>query len=271
MKIQNDIRAIAIGSFDGMHIAHRELIALADEVVVIERQRDYPSLTPGYKRSWYCDKPMAFYRFEIIRHLGAEAFVTRLRESYPHLEKIVVGYDFRFGKGRQGDPEILQQLFDGEVVVISEVTRDGISVHAQTIRRLLASGELERASHLLGRRYRIDGEPVRGQGLGRKEFVPTINLSVEEYQLPAEGVYAGYTLLAGEPHPSVIFLGHRESVDGSFAIETHLLGEAVERVPSRVFLEFAAFLRPNRRFGSFGELRKQIVSDIDRAREVLTL
>jgi riboflavin kinase/FMN adenylyltransferase len=252
-----------------MHVAHRELIALADAVAVIERERDYPTLTPGFKRSWYCEKPMAFYRFETIRHLSAEAFVERLREDYPRLEKIVVGYDFRFGRGREGDPEALERLFDGEVVVVTEVTVGGVSVHAQTIRGLLASGELERANRLLGRRYRIDGEPVRGQGLGRREFVPTINLAVEDYRLPAEGVYAGYTLLGEERRPSVIFLGHRKSVDGSFAIETHLLGVEVDRVPARVFLEFAFFLRGNRRFESFEALRRQIGEDIARARELL--
>jgi riboflavin kinase/FMN adenylyltransferase len=267
----NRIRSIAVGSFDGMQVAHRELIALADAVAVIERERDYPTLTPGFKRSWYCDKPMAFYRFETIRHLSAEAFVERLREDYPRLGKIVVGYDFRFGRERQGDPETLERLFDGEVVVVSEVTMGGVSVHSRTIRHLLASGDLAAANRLLGRRYAIDGEPVRGQGLGAKEFVPTLNLSVEEYCLPLEGVYAGYTRLGGECYPSVIFLGHRESVDGSFAIETHLLGrEEVEPGP-RVFLEFEARLRPNRRFETFDALREEIRRDIARAREVLGL
>jgi len=267
-RIDNSIRSIAIGSFDGMHVAHRELIALVDAVVVIERQAS-ERLTPGYKRSWYCDKPMAFYLLETIRHLSAEGFLAKLKEDFPRLEKIVVGYDFRFGRERLGTPETLEKLFDGEVVVVSEVTVKGVSVHSGTIREYLRQGDLEMANRLLGRAYRIDGEAIRGQGLGEKEFVPTINLAVEDYQFPAEGVYAGYTHMGGECYPSVIFLGHRESTDGSFAVETHLLGvENVKAVP-RIFLEFSRFLRANRRFESFERLREQIFQDIKKAESFL--
>jgi riboflavin kinase/FMN adenylyltransferase len=251
-----------------MHAAHRELIALADAVAVIERFAP-ERLTPGYKRSRYCDRPMAFYLFERIRHLDAEAFVALLREDFPRLEKIVVGYDFRFGRERGGTPETLERLFDGEVVVVSEVTVGGISVHSRTIREYLKAGDIATANRLLGRRYAIEGEAVPGQGLGRREFVPTINLAVEGYQLPAEGVYAGYTLLEGERFPSVIFLGHRESTDGSFAVETHLLDESVGERPGELTLEFDAFIRPNRRFGEFSALRRQIREDIGTARRML--
>ena len=267
-RIDNSIRSIAIGSFDGMHVAHRELIALADAVAVIERQAP-ERLTPGYKRSWYCEKPIFFYLLERIRHLNAEGFLARLKEDFPRLEKIVVGYDFRFGRERLGTPETLERLFDGEVVVVSEVTVAGVSVHSGTIREYLKRGELAMANRLLGRAYRIDGEAIRGQGLGKKEFVPTINLAVEGYQIPAEGVYAGYTRMGAERYPSVIFLGHRESTDGSFAVETHLLGVKDPGPTSRVFLEFSRFLRPNRKFGSFEALREQIFRDIEEAKKLL--
>ena len=266
--IDNRVRSIAIGSFDGMHVAHRELIALAEGVAVIERFSPH-RLTPGYKRSWYVSRPIAFYLFERVRDLSAEEFVEKLLEDFPRLEKIVVGYDFRFGRGREGTVETLERLFAGEVVVVSEVTVAGVSVHSRTIREYLKAGDLEMATRLLGRPYAIDGEPIRGQGLGRREFVPTINLAVEGYQLPREGVYAGYTVMEGVRRPSVIFLGHRRSTDGSFALETHLLGvEAVE--PSRrVFVEFGTWIRENRRFEALEELKRQIHRDIAEAEKIL--
>jgi len=264
VSIDNSVQSIALGSFDGMHVAHRKLISLVDAVAVIER--DAPCrLTPGYKRSWYCDRPLAFYLFERIRHLGAGEFVKKLQEDYPRLERIVVGYDFRFGKDREGTPEMLERFFAGKVQVVSEVKVDGISVHSRTIRMALERGELKKAERMLGRPYAVDGEPVRGQGLGSREFVPTINLAVEGYQLPAEGVYAGVTNVEGERRPSVIFLGHRKTTDGSFAVETHLLDRAPEKVPARILLEFHAFLRPNRHFESFQALRVQIRKDIEEA------
>ena len=266
--IDNTIRSIAIGSFDGMHVAHRELTALADAVAVIERFGP-ARLTPGYKRGWYCDKPLSFYLFDRIRHLSAEGFIEKLREDFPRLEKIVVGYDFRFGRDRQGTARMLERLFDGEVVVISEVTVGGISVHSRTIREYLRQGDLAQANRMLGRAYAIDGEAIRGQGLGRREFVPTINLKVEGYQLPAEGVYAGYTQAEGRRHPSVIFLGHRRSTDGSFAVETHLLGVKDATPAPRLSLEFVDFLRFNQRFENRGALKRQILLDIAAAEQKL--
>jgi len=267
-SIASPIRSIALGSFDGMHVAHRELTALAEGVAVIERFAS-ARLTPGYKRSWYCDRPVIFYLFDRVRDMSAEAFVAKLREDYPRLEKIVVGYDFRFGRDREGRPETLQRLFDGEVMVVSEVTVGGVSVHSRTIREYLGRGDILMANRLLGRPYAIDGEAISGQGLGRREFVPTINLAVEGYQLPREGVYAGYTLLEGVRRPSVIFLGHRVSTDGSYAVESHLLDGEPGKLPARIFLEFHRFLRPNRCFETFAALRAQILSDIEDAGAVL--
>jgi riboflavin kinase/FMN adenylyltransferase len=269
-RIDNSIEAITLGSFDGMHVAHQALIGQAEAVAVIERQSG--TLTPGYKRSWYTDKPMDFYLFEHIRSLSPEAFVVMLREHYPKLRRIVVGYDFHFGAGRGGSAETLKELFDGEVRIVPEISVEGVPVHARTIRGLLRHGDLALANRLLGRRYLIDGEPVKGQGLGSREFVPTVNLQVEGYELPAEGVYAGYTRLGERCYPSVIFLGYRDSTDGSFAVETHLLDKVIGPVEEpRVALEFEEFLRPNRRFDSPAELKEQIYLDIEKAMERLGL
>ncbi len=267
IRIDNNIRSVAIGSFDGMHVAHQELIRRAEAVTVIERQLG--SLTPGFKRSWYTHRPMDFYCFEKIRGLSAEAFVELLKRDYPRLEKIVVGYDFRFGRGRDGSAETLRDLFEGEVEILPEIRVEGVPVHARTIRHLLQEGDLVKANALLGRRYTVDGEPMPGQGLGRREFVPTINLRVKGYQLPAEGVYTGYTRIGSERFPSVIFLGYRHSTDGSFAVETHLLDRQIDSVSGQIFLEFAEYLRPNHRFDTPQELKEQIYADIEEAMEKL--
>ena len=268
-RIENGIKSLAIGSFDGMHVAHRELIALAELVLVIEHGRG--TLTPGFKRCLYTDRPCAFLLLDRIRGWSPQDFVEYLRRDYPHLEKIVVGYDFRFGRNKEGTPQVLERLFEGEVVVVGEVTVGGVSVHARTIREFLRRGELAEANRMLGRAYRIDGEAVRGQGIGGRELVPTINLEVRGYQLPAEGVYAGWTYLKGSRYPCVIFLGNRLTTDGGFAVETHLIGQRIEEVEGRVFIEFLERLRPNRRFDSLDALRVQISADIAEASKRLGL
>ncbi len=263
MKVDNCIKSIAIGSFDGMHIAHQALIERVETVVVIERNGGY--LTPGYKRTNFTDKPCAFYHFDKIRHLAPEAFVAKLKEDFPKLEKIVVGYDFAFGKNKEGDAAHLERLFDGEVEIVGEITIKGISVHSRTIRALLKEGDMVHANLLLGRAYQVEGEVVRGQGLGKTHLVPTLNLKVLHYQLPKEGVYRTATCVDGVWLPSVSFLGHRLSTDGSYAVETHIVGSEVEVAPgNEAALRFEAFIRPNRKFETLDALKAQIQADIAR-------
>jgi len=267
LKINNTIKSIAIGSFDGLHIAHKTLIDEVEAIVIIERNGGY--LTPGYKRSVHTDKICCFYHFDKVKSLSPEAFVDKLKEDFPSLEKIVVGYDFHFGKGKSGNAKMLQALCDKEVLVVDEVSVEGIPVHSRTIKAYLREGNVEMANKLLGRKYNIDGEVVVGQGLGKKELVPTLNLRVEYYQLPLEGVYATRTKISEEWLNSVSFLGHRVTTDGSYAVETHVIDKDIAEVNDSVELEFVAFIRANQKFNGLDDLKKQIQNDIGIAKTML--
>ncbi len=265
MKYKNSIKSVAIGSFDGIHIAHQALIEKAEAVVIIERNGGY--LTPGYKRSLYTQKPCYFYHFDKICHLSPKAFVEKLQQDFPSLEKIVVGYDFVFGKGKSGDVSHLSAYFQGSVEVVKEVMFEGISVHSRTIRRYLIVGNIDMVNTLLGRNYTIDGRVIAGQGLGKKALVPTLNLKVIQYQLPLEGVYVTRTRIKETWLPSVSFLGHRVSTDGSFAVESYVIDRELGRVTGSVSLQFVAFLRPNKKFESIEALKEQILLDVEKAKE----
>ena len=267
MAYHNTIKSIAIGSFDGIHIAHQKLIEQADALVIIERDGGY--LTPGYKRANFTSKVCCFYHFDVIKWLTPEAFVQRLKTDFPQLATIVVGYDFAFGKDKAGTAETLDMLFDGKVKVIDEVCVDGVSVHSRTIRSYLNEGDIVMANKLLGRNYSIEGLVISGQGLGKKELVPTLNLKVKDYQLPLEGVYATRTCIEGEWLESVSFLGHRVTTDGSFAVESYVLDKELGIVQGNVALQFVAFIRANQKFESLDALKQQIDLDIQKAKEVL--
>jgi len=268
LAFNNSIKSIAIGSFDGIHIAHKTLIDQADALVIIERNGGY--LTPGYKRANFTEKVCCFYHFDVIKSLTPEAFVLKLQTDFPQLEKIVVGYDFVFGKNRAGNTQVLETLFDGLVQVVKEVSLEGVSVHSRTIKQYLKEGNVLWANKLLGREHSIEGVVVKGQGLGKKELVATLNLNVKEYQLPLEGVYATRTFIKGAWLDSVSFLGHRVSTDGSFAIETHVIGEDIGEVEGQVKLTFVDFIRKNQKFESLYALKKQIGDDIEQVKVLLS-
>ena len=260
MELTNQIKAITIGSFDGMHIAHQTLIDQADAIVIIERNGGY--LTPGYKRSLFTNKICCFYHFDAIKSLTPELFVQKLKEDFPRLEKIIIGYDFTFGRVKAGDAYTLKALFEGEVCIVDEVMVEDVSVHSRAIKGYLKEGNIKMANSLLGREYSVEGKVIRGQGLGKKELFPTLNLKVEEYELPLEGVYATRTQIEGKWYPSVSFLGHRATTDNAYAVETHILDEDLVEIHGSVWLEFITFIRKNEKFDNLDALRNQIEKDI---------
>jgi riboflavin kinase/FMN adenylyltransferase len=238
-----------------------------DALVIIERNGGY--LTPGFKRANFTSKVCGFYHFDVIKGLSPEGFIEKLQTDFPKLETIVVGYDFAFGKEKVGSAKTLQTLFGGSVEVVKEVSIEGIPVHSRTIKTYLREGNIEMANKLLGREYLIDGVVITGQGLGKKELVPTLNLNVSSYQLPLEGVYATRTKVDGMWLVSVSFLGHRVTTDDSFAVETHILGCNIGEVSGKIEMVFVDFIRANQKFGSLEALKKQIFNDIEKAKELI--
>ena len=226
-------------------------------------------MTPVYNRLLFTSKVFCFYHFDKIKSLTPEAFVHKLEVDFPALETIVVGYDFHFGKNKAGNAEMMKTLSDKHIEIVEQVTLGETPVHYSIIKEYLREGKIELANRLLGRTYYIQGMVVQGQGLGKKELVPTINLNVKEYQLPLEGVYATRTRIDGQWLESVSFLGHRVTTHDSYAVETHILDQEIGEVSGEITLEFVDLIRINQKFDSLDALRKQIFDDIQRAKKRL--
>jgi len=261
---KNSIKSVAIGSFDGIHLGHRALIDQVEAIVIIERNSGY--LTPGYRRTFCVEQPCFFYHFNNIKALTAKEFVEKLKEDFPKLETIVVGYDFGFGYKKEGNITLLKELFNGEVIVVSEVKSSDISVHTRTIKSYIAEGNMRLVKQLLDRPYRISGKIISGQGLGKEKLVPTLNLNVYDYDLPKDGVYATRTKVNDEWLESVSFLGLRVTTDGSYAIETHVLEKDIGLITGNTQIEFIDFIRDNKKFDGLEALKVQIFRDIEIAR-----
>ena len=264
-------RSIAIGGFDGMHIGHQALFNELDtDGVIVVIEAGYANLTPQRYREHYDDHKIEYLKLENIRHLESEGFIELLQEKFPKLQKIVVGYDFHFGKDRKYSFDDLKKLFDGEVVVVDEVKYNDDSVHSHKIRAKLQIGDIKGANEFLGHNYSITGEQIKGQGIGSRKLVATINLKIEDFLLPKEGVYVTLTRIddAKHFHPSVSFIGDRLSTDRSFAVESHILdGEVICEKKAEII--FVDFIRNNEKFDSIEKLKEAIKKDITQANKVL--
>jgi len=267
---KDSIDTIAIGSFDGIHLGHRQLIdKLGDNGALFVIDKDQANLTPGIKRSEYSTYPCMFYHFLKVKNLSGAEFIALLHKEFIHLKKILVGYDFQFGHNRSCNVYDLKALFEGEVEIVDEFSFEGISIHSSTIRDFLKKGMVAEANRFLGREYSIIGSMIEGQGLGKAKLVPTVNLKVVDYLVPKDGVYATRTKIDKKVYASISFIGNRMSTDDAFSIETHILDENIETPNGNLEIFFVSYMRENQKFDALSELKKQIHQDITEAKEVL--
>jgi riboflavin kinase/FMN adenylyltransferase len=242
-----------IGGFDGMHLAHQELLKKADFFIIIEKGS---SITPGFDRCYYTNLGCEYFLLEEIKDLSAMEFIEILKKM--NIKKLILGDDFRFGKNRSGNIDMLKNFFDVEV--IKEIKIDGIGVHSHIIRKFIKE-DIKKANKFLGRNYKIKGIQIKGQGIGSKELVPTINIELfKHYVIPKPGVYITKT----NSFLSLTFIGIR-STDNNFSIETHII-EKNFQTKKLIEIEFIEFLRENRKFKNINELKLQIQKDIKKAK-----
>lgn len=265
---KDKIDSIAIGVFDGLHLGHRELLKrLTPNGAILIIYKEKANITPGFTRERFTKFPCVFMKFATIKELDCSGFVALLMSKFPFLKKIVVGYDFKFGANRACDIYDLKQIFKGTIEVVDEFFIDGVSVHSSKIREFIRDGNIKQANRFLGREYSIIGKVIKGQGLGKKELFPTINIEVQKYIMPKNGVYATRVLLNDELCASVTFIGIRETTDSEFACETYVIDKEIAEL-DEVEIFFVDFIRENRKFDSLEELKKRISTDIEIAKKL---
>ena len=246
-KLAKSITSLALGKFDGMHLGHQALFNALDEngaILCIEASDG--TLLPRKYREYFTHFPIFCLDLEIVRCKSDREFVGFLLGVLPNLKRIVVGYDFRFGKDRFYYPFDLSKCFNGEVVVVNEVSCKKLSIHSGLIKEMLLNGNVKQANKLLGRMYMVQGSIIQVGGCAMLE-------DSKEAQL----------------YPAVIFIGNRLSTDKAFAIEGHLLGVSLEVTESEARFYFCKKIRDNRKFESLDLLKAQISADIESAYRIL--
>ena len=286
-----------IGAFDGLHRGHQALVGHA---LARARALAVPAVALSFEplpREYFArgERPPRLLlpraKFEGLRDLGMDVvgllrfnaelsampageFVRRVLVERLRVREVWVGPQFRFGKGRQGDLGLLQELgaeFGFVAGEIAPVEVAGERVSSSRLREQLAAGDLDGAAQALGRRYAIDGKVVRGRQLGRRLGYPTANLRLMGKRTALTGIYATWVHGVGDtPRASVSSLGTRPTVYGTEPLlEAHLFDFDGDLYGSRIRVEFVAKLRDEEKFDDLPALVRQMDVDAEQARRHL--
>ena len=290
--------AVAVGAFDGVHRGHQAVIAGAREAA---QRLGVPlgvvSFHPHPRRLFQPDvAPFALmtpdqmaraldelgvdrlYLLPFDRDMAGltdEAFARQVLAEGLGIKHAAVGFDFTFGKGRSGSPDLLTQYGQSLGFTVSVTEReddsDGLKLSSSAVREALKAGDMARATAILGRPFAISGEVIHGDKRGRTIGVPTANIAMPNYMRPAYGVYATRTRLPdGRVIDGVANLGVRPMYEIEdpllevwlFDFNESLYGQTVET-------ELVAFLRGEMKFDDLDALKVQIDADAKAAKAAL--
>jgi riboflavin kinase/FMN adenylyltransferase len=274
-ELERRPRAVALGTFDGVHLGHRRVLEAAvsaGHTPTVVTFDPHPRLALGYGVELLAtlerrlgliaatgieDALVVDFDLELAQ-LGPEDFVDRILRTIG-AEVVVAGTNFRFGRGRAGDLALLERLgFDVRAVPLAE------GVSSSRIRDLLRAGEVERAAKLLGRPAEVEGTVVAGDARGGTLGFPTANLRPEPQLLvPGYGIYAG----EADGHRAAISIGTNPHYGGNERrIEAFLLDFGGDLYGRRLVLELWQRLRDEQAFASEAELVEQIGRDVEATR-----
>lgn len=270
---RNNIEMITIGKFDSLHLGHQTILNRLDSRSIIlfikMPQSNNGDIVPYNKREAYVKHKMYYIDFKSIKNISGEHFIKYVMKKLPHLKTILVGEDFRFGKNRKCSSADLISMSKLNVIIFDEMFKDGIPIHSSYIRNFILNGDIVSANKLLGRFYSIEGNVIKGQGIGNTELYPTINILVSGYVIPQNGVYVTRTKIYHCTFNSISFVGDRLSTDMNFSIESHIIDRNVYATPHKIEIFFIRKLRNNVKFHSLPDLKKQIEDDIQSAKVIL--
>ncbi|HPI80751.1 MAG: bifunctional riboflavin kinase/FAD synthetase [Cyclobacteriaceae bacterium] len=296
-KVNNAI--VTSGTYDGVHIGHQKILARLKEIaekfkgetVVITfwphpRLVLYPEENTLQVLNTFEEKA-ALLKEQGIQHLlripftkefsqkSSQEFIDNILVKKIGTKKLVIGYDHRFGKNREGSFEQLklngpQYGFDVEEIPRQDV--DNVGVSSTKIRKALTEGDIETATHFLGRPYSISGMVVKGEKLGRVLGFPTANVDVDSHYklIPAEGIYAVMVEHAHKAYGGMLYIGHRPTVGGTQrSIEVNIFDFDKDIYGEDITIKLMAPIRKDAHFDDLEALKKQLIVDKSSALNVL--
>ena len=287
--------ATTIGNFDGVHLGHQAVLeqlketaknaGLISTVVIFEPQPiEYfsPDKAPSRLtrlreklQQFACqdiDRVVCLRFNEYIANLSAAEFVDEILLDALSVKKLIIGDDFRFAKKQEGDYQYLVDVSQEKGFDVSNTDTFNFvnkRVSSTLIRQALASGDMNKASRMLGRPYRISGRVVHGEKRGRKLGFATANIDLHRYFSPVAGIFSGRVHgLGNEPLDAAVYVGSRPVYKGEYDIlEVHILDFDDDLYGRHIQVELIDKIRDDGNFNSEEDLVAQIKKDISEVRK----
>ncbi|MFT6054463.1 MAG: riboflavin kinase/FMN adenylyltransferase [Roseivirga sp.] len=282
---------VTSGTFDGVHIGHQKILArlrqaaneINGETVVITywphpRMVLKPWDTSLKLLSTFPEKATLLEQYGVdhlvkvpftpeFAQMSSEEYIKVILNERVHTKKLIIGYDHRFGKNREGCLETLQDFapkYNYEVEEIPRQDIDAIGVSSTKIRKALETGDVKTANEYLGRPYAVTGMVVHGKKLGRTIGYPTANIHVKENfkLIPADGIYAVKVCNKYRKRDGMLNIGNRPTIGGSDkTIEVHIFDFSDDIYDSEISVEFIDLIRKEEKFESVDLLKAQLQKD----------
>ena len=285
---------LTIGSFDGMHRGHMEIIK---DVKLKADRKNIPSvvitfdphpksiLQSNVKKNWSIltntDKKLELLEQSGIDYvllvpfdlefakITAKDFMDSFIIEYFNPEDIVIGYDHHFGNKREGNAEFLKkqsEKYNFNMHVIEPLTIDDISVSSTQIREHIQNCDIKAANNYLGWEYEISGVVVKGEGIGKGLEFPTANIQpeIQNQLIPGQGAYCVDAVVGNKTYPGMCNIGNRPTFydGGENVIEVHLITEdALSLLDEKIKVTFKIFIRKEKKYGNKAELVRQLELD----------
>ncbi|OGS21386.1 MAG: riboflavin biosynthesis protein RibF [Elusimicrobia bacterium RIFOXYA2_FULL_39_19] len=274
---------VTIGFFDGIHIGHAKLIettvntakkeGLRSVLITFDKKANKNKLLMTlaekieYLKTFGLDKIEMIPFTEVFASIAPVVFYRKFLLNRFNMKKVVIGYDFMFGRNRSGNSLLLEKFCKPDncrVIEIHPMKLDSKVVSSSAIKNCLLNGEIIKVSRMLGRNYSVYGEVKKGQGLGKTLGFPTANLKIDPLKILPEGVFSGFVKFGRAYYPAVANIGSNPTVshDKSLKFEVHVINCKKNAIIKELRFFFVNKIRTEKKFRNLAELRKQIARDV---------
>jgi riboflavin kinase/FMN adenylyltransferase len=290
----------ALGNFDGVHLGHKEIIS---KVIDISNSKNIPSgvlifdphprnffnpklddfiLSDIKTRSYLLEKTnldfLGILKFDdFMSNLSPREFVKKIIKNRVGVSHLIVGYNFRFGKNREGDVEILSKIcseFNIDLTIIKQVKNMELIISSSKIREAIEDLDFEKVKRIIGDYWKIVGEVVEGDKRGREIGFPTANITMNNLIKPDFGVYAVRINYNNDTFNGIANFGVRPTFDKTKSLpilEVHLFNFSDNLYGKEIVISFVDFIRKEKKFNGLESLKSQIQLDINIAKDLLGL